>query len=110
MAYTPFIPDANAWRRHFEAMARDQSVSLGGGAYAVRPLNDDAAPERSEPLKIVTPTQQVVEQAKAGIVREEKESKSEIIEGVRDPPSKRSKSKLIHNDPDIFTVTKTKKQ
>jgi hypothetical protein len=95
MAFIPYQPNAEAWKKHFQAMA-DGKMDYKGSFYALAPTRDGTS-GNTEPIKVVAPSAQVVEQAKSELKRESRESgkRSAVETPNRKPPAKRGKSKLL---------------
>ena len=95
MAFTPYRPNAEAWKKHFQAMA-DGKMDYKGSFYTLSTARG-ATSGNMEPIKVVAPSAQVVEQAKSELERERQERKKRSAAQTtnRKPPSKRGKSKLL---------------
>ena len=103
-SYTPHVSDAKSWEAHFLAMAEGRT-KRSGQFYRLK-SNPDPSKSKAEQesIKVVAPTAQSVEQAKLELKREEesyRKKRSSSLSPARKPPSKRAKSRLIHQD--IFT-------
>lgn len=68
--YSPYIPDVDAWLDYFKNPAKEYKKFYTIG----RPKQKSA---ELETIKLVTPTQQVVEQAKSRMKREREEEEDE---------------------------------
>lgn len=102
MSYKTYIPDADAWKHHFQQMAEGKMDHVAPFyRLSKQPKNPDPA---TLSVKLVTPSAQVAEQAKEELKREESESKKRPSTTARKPPSKRTKSKLLKDpEPDFFS-------
>ena len=101
MAYTPHMTNGDAWKKHFMAMV-DGKVDYNGSFYKLNGAGATKADD-AQPIKVVAPSAQVIEQAKSEISREERQvSKRKSALTNRKPPSKRGKSKLLKDSEDHF--------
>lgn len=82
MSYSPYIPDIEAWRKQYALNNKMESKQF----YTIKSsssLGDIATPP---PLKMITPTQQVVDQAKSEIRTETHFLKKPSKKGRRSTP------------------------
>ena len=104
MSQRPYVTNAEAWKRHFIAMAEGK-MDNGGHFYKLAQNHQTSTPT-AQSIKVVAPSAQVVEQAKEELNREERQSRELKRSGIttqRKPPSKRAKSKLLkEQEPDLF--------
>jgi hypothetical protein len=64
MAYVPYVPDIEAWRNHFKNFIPSRPKPF----YTIKPTQNGDGNSIPK-IKMVTPTEQVVEQAKAALKR-----------------------------------------
>ena len=105
MSFTPYQSDAEAWKKHFQEMA-DGKMDYSGSFYRLSNVEKSkSAP--IDAIKVVAPTAQVIEQARAELKREDQQSRKRASPQFtnRKPPSKRGKSKLLkESESDFFSV------
>ena len=94
ISFTPYVSDAEAWRKHFENMANNELPGSGGGFQRVRNAEGVSRNKESAPVTIVNPTQAAVDRAKVDLKKAEGEAvfltgASADRKVVRAPASKR---------------------
>ena len=102
MATRAYVSDAKAWERHYESMGEGH-MDNGNRFFRVKTKHANP-PENVQPVKLVSDSADIVEQAKAQM-REEESAYRDTFKhrGVRKPPSKRHRSVLLKDaPPDIF--------
>ena len=108
MSFIPYKPNAEAWKKHYQAMA-DGKMDYMGSFYRVADTGGSNS-EKAESIKVVAPTAQVVEQAKSELKRENQQSTTQPQRVStqfpnRKAPSKRGKSKFLKEpESDFFSV------
>ena len=73
MSYSPYVPDIQAWVEHFKNKPKNSGIKK---FYTIgRPKQHG---EKMDPIKLVTPTEQVVQQAKSELKSEREEDKATV--------------------------------
>ena len=69
-AYTPYVADASAWQKHFDAMIANELPYTGGSFRRLRNASPPPSDKQSATVNIINPTQATVDQAKLELKRE----------------------------------------
>ena len=103
MATRMYVPDASAWEKHYQSMG-DGSVNSGGQFHSLK-KDKHKSKEDTPEVKMVSESQDIVNQAKAQLKEEEQEFTQVAKQrGARKPPSKRPKAILLKDRAsDIFS-------
>jgi len=106
MSLTPQPSSTNAWIRHFDRMATVSNHQNSPVYFLKKETAQPSPPQDLSSVTVVEPTQQVVQQAKEDLNREQ-EIEEDRIAGLkyssppmRKPPSKRSRSSVIQTRSD----------
>jgi hypothetical protein len=76
MAYAPYEPDLEAWKNHFINYAPSKPKKF----YTVKSAQKGEEKMAGIPIKLISPTEQFVEQAKAQLATQKNETESDKTE------------------------------